>query len=204
MASLEARAFGPGLERAALVVLFLAALVPRLFDVAAPLDRAFDGEQGGFFAIGAINFERLGVRRTGGYPVLNIDLGDRADPATRLWDRPELWVSYANHPPTVPLIAWASRRRGMQRASCATCRRCWRSALAWNTSRCNSKAWRRASPSSAAARARIASVLNQPSSPVTEGRRHDQPACTSLAALPLLRGLQRTRVVAAPCQAVMP
>jgi hypothetical protein len=108
MASLEARAFGPGLERAALVVLFLAALVPRLFDVAAPLDRGFDGEQGGFFAIGAINFERLGVRRTGGYPVLNIDLGDRADPATRLWDRTELWVSYANHPPTVPLIAWAS------------------------------------------------------------------------------------------------
>jgi hypothetical protein len=108
MAQAKASAFGRGLERAALVVLLVAALVPRLFDVAAPLDRGFDGEQGGFFAIGAINFERLGLRRTGGYPVLNIDLGDRADPATRLWDRPELWVSYANHPPTVPLIAWAS------------------------------------------------------------------------------------------------
>jgi hypothetical protein len=103
-----ARVFGRGLERAALLALLLAALVPRLFDVAAPLDRGFDGEQGAFFAIGAINFERLGLRRTGGYPVLNIDLGDRADPATRLWDRPELWVSYANHPPAVPLIAWAS------------------------------------------------------------------------------------------------
>src|SRR5262245_31018845 len=108
MTPLGARAFGPGLESAALVVLLLAALLPRLFDVAAPLDRGFDGEQGGFFAIGAINFERLGVRRTGGYPVLNIALGDRADPSIRLWDRPSLWVSYANHPPTVPLIAWAS------------------------------------------------------------------------------------------------
>lgn len=108
MALPGASAFGRNLERAALLIVFLAALVPRLFDVAAPLDRGFDGEQGGFFAIGAINFERLGLRRTGGYPVLNVDLGDRADAATRLWDRPELWVSYANHPPTVPLIAWAA------------------------------------------------------------------------------------------------
>lgn len=103
-----ARAILARLELGAVLLLVVAALVPRLFDASAPLDRGFDGEQGAFFTIGAINFERLGLRRTGGYPVLNVDLGDRADSATRLWDRPQSWLSYANHPPSVALMAWAS------------------------------------------------------------------------------------------------
>jgi hypothetical protein len=104
----DARALLGRLELGAVLLLLLAALAPRLRDAAASLDRGFDGQQGAFFAIGAVNAERLTVRRTGGYPVLNLDLGDRADAATRLWDRPEHWLVYANHPPTVALVAWAS------------------------------------------------------------------------------------------------
>jgi hypothetical protein len=95
------------LELAAVALLLLAALVPRLRDAAAPLDRGFDGQQGGFFAIAAINYERLGVARTHGYPVLNVDLGERGA-AEGIWDRPEHWLSYTNHPPTVALLAWAA------------------------------------------------------------------------------------------------
>ena len=95
------------LELAAVALLLLAALVPRLRDAAAPLDRGFDGQQAGFFAIAAVNYERLTVTRTLGYPVLNVDLGERGDPDS-LWARPEHWLSYTNHPPTVALVAWAA------------------------------------------------------------------------------------------------
>jgi len=95
------------LERLGVAAILAAALVPRLRDFNAPLDREFEGWQGAFFTIAAINYERLGFARTRGYPVLNVDLGERADAEHRLWDRPEHWFVYTNHPPTVPLIAWA-------------------------------------------------------------------------------------------------
>lgn len=95
------------LELAAAALLLLAALVPRLRDAAAPLDRGFDGQQGGFFTIAALNYERLTVARTLGYPVLNVDLGERGAPGS-LWQDTGHWLSYTNHPPTVALLAWAS------------------------------------------------------------------------------------------------
>ncbi|MCE9593294.1 MAG: hypothetical protein K8S98_03775 [Planctomycetes bacterium] len=87
------------LEFVAVIVLIAAAFVPRLRDVDGPFDREFEGAQGAFFTIAAINYERLGFGAVGGYPVLNIDL-DRT--------RPETWYAYANHPPTVPLLTWAA------------------------------------------------------------------------------------------------
>jgi hypothetical protein len=95
------------LERLGVALILGAALVPRVRDFTAPLDREFEGWQGAFFTIGAINYERLGFTRTLGYPVHNVDLGERADAGKRLWDRPQNWFVYRNHPPTVPLIAWA-------------------------------------------------------------------------------------------------
>jgi dolichyl-phosphate-mannose-protein mannosyltransferase len=94
------------LERLGVALILLAALVPRLRDFTASFDRGFEGEQNAFFAIGAINYERLGLWRAGGYPILNIDLGDRAAPEHGIWNRSEAWYVYANHPPAVPLLAW--------------------------------------------------------------------------------------------------
>jgi hypothetical protein len=85
------------LEFVAVIVLIAAAFVPRLRDLDGPFDREFEGAQGAFFTIGAINYDRLGLGAVGGYPVINIDL-DR--------ERPETWYAYANHPPTVPLLVW--------------------------------------------------------------------------------------------------
>ncbi|QDU68671.1 hypothetical protein [Engelhardtia mirabilis] len=97
------------LERSLLGLLIAAAVVLRLVQVAEPLDRQFDGFQGAFFAVCAINYERLEgahpahtllPRGAGdGYPVVNLDL----DPAA-----PDTWYLYANHPPTVPWLAWSS------------------------------------------------------------------------------------------------
>lgn len=96
-----------GLELAAAALLLCAALVPRLRDAAAPLDRGLDGQRGGAATIAAINYERLGVARTRGYPVLDIELGERGAP-DGLWNRPELWSSDVRHSPAAALLAWAA------------------------------------------------------------------------------------------------
>ena len=86
------------LEFVAVIVLIAAAFLPRLRDLDAPFDREFEGAQGAFFTIAAINYDRLGVGAFGGYPVLNIDLDET---------RPDTWYTYENHPPTVPLFTLA-------------------------------------------------------------------------------------------------
>ena len=96
------------LELLGVLAILLAGLAPRVRDFTAPLDREFEGYQGAFFAISAVNYERLGIARTNGYPVLNIDLGPRADAQREIWSRPQFWFVYTNHPPLVPLMAWAS------------------------------------------------------------------------------------------------
>ena len=87
------------LERLGLALLLLAAFVPRVRDWSGPFDREMEGFQGSCFATFCVNYERLGPGAHGGYPVFNIDLPD--DPAIA----PEV---YANHPPTVPLLCWAT------------------------------------------------------------------------------------------------
>lgn len=86
------------LELAGAALLLVAALVPRARDLDGSFDRHFEGGQAGFFALCAVNYERLGFWTFGGYPVLNIDLFP---------DRPESWYEYANHPPAVPWMAYA-------------------------------------------------------------------------------------------------
>lgn len=87
------------LERAGVLLLLLAALVPRARGLFGPFDRELEGFQGSCFAAFAINYERLGVGRFGGYPTFNVLLP--SDPAAT----PYL---YPNHPPLVPLLGWAS------------------------------------------------------------------------------------------------
>lgn len=86
------------LERAAVALLLVAGLVPRARDLGAGFDREAEGFQGAFFALAAVNYERLGVGALLGYPVLNVE--EEHDPAH--------WYGYANHPPTVALLGWAS------------------------------------------------------------------------------------------------
>lgn len=86
------------LERAGVALLLLAALVVRARDLRAPFDRGVDGFQGSCFALFAVNYERVGLLRHGGYPVFNVDLPPAGHP---------LYV-YPNHPPAVPLLGWAS------------------------------------------------------------------------------------------------
>ncbi len=98
--SLEAgtkRAF----EIGAVVLLLIAAVVPRARDLSSSFDREMEGWQAAFFAFGAINYERLGVDRFGGYPLVGVDLPE---------DPEEAGYLYPNHPPLVPLLAWASLR----------------------------------------------------------------------------------------------
>lgn len=89
------------LQWAPWMVLVLAALLVRWPVWTGPLDREFDGFQGGFFATTTVNYERLGLDAADGYPVANVQL----DP-----ERPSTWYVYPNHPPTVPLLAWGSAR----------------------------------------------------------------------------------------------
>lgn len=96
------------LERAAVLVLLLVALVPRVRDLGRGFDRGFEGYQGAFFAIAAVNYERLGAATTHGYPVLNLDLPQ--DSIELPGERPSAWFLYPNHPPGVPLLAWTSAR----------------------------------------------------------------------------------------------
>lgn len=100
------------LEWCGVLLILLAGLLPRLRDVRAPFDREFEGAQGAFFAIAVINYERLGATASGGYPVLNLDLGVRGDPATSLWEHPLSWYVYPNHPPLVPAVAWLGASLG--------------------------------------------------------------------------------------------
>jgi len=86
------------LERLCVVLLFIAALIPRVRDIAAEFDRGVDGEQGAFFAVAALNYER--GDSAGIYPVLNVDRVAR----------PDQRFVYANHPPLVPLLAWNAVR----------------------------------------------------------------------------------------------
>jgi Dolichyl-phosphate-mannose-protein mannosyltransferase len=86
------------LERLCVLLLMLAALIPRARDVASEFDRGVDGEQGAFFAVAALNYER--GDGAGAYPVLNVD---------RVAQPSERFV-YANHPPLVPLLAWNAVR----------------------------------------------------------------------------------------------
>ena len=85
-------------ERLAVVVLLLAALVPRTKDLDSTWDREFEGFQGTFFALCALNYERLGLGAYGGYPALNVDLPTDPEVVPYL---------YPNHPPAVPIAAWA-------------------------------------------------------------------------------------------------
>ena len=95
------------LERLGVALLVLAALVPRVRDLTAGFDRGTEGWQGAFFAIAAVNYERLGPGAANGYPVLNIDL----DVGARdLRDEPGTWMVYTNHPPTVAWLAWSTLR----------------------------------------------------------------------------------------------
>lgn len=89
------------LQWAPWLVLLLAALLVRSPVWTGPLDREFDGFQGGFFATTAVNYERLGLGAADGYPVANVELDA---------ERPSTWYVYPNHPPTVPLLAWVSAR----------------------------------------------------------------------------------------------
>ena len=88
-------------ERVGVLLLLVAAFVPRVRDITSPWDRELEGFQGSFFTVCALNYERLGVGLLGGYPVVNIDLPP--DPKTKSYQ-------YPNHPPTVPLLAWVSIR----------------------------------------------------------------------------------------------
>lgn len=64
-----------------------------------PLDREYDGFQGGSFMLFAINYERLGVDAYGAYGVFNVDLPPEPESTPYL---------YPNHPPTVILLLWQS------------------------------------------------------------------------------------------------
>lgn len=88
------------LERIAACALLLLALVPRARDLNAGFDRGFEGYQGAFFAMAAVNYERLGVEAAGGYPVLNLELPEDESG----------WFVYTNHPPVTSLLAWTGAR----------------------------------------------------------------------------------------------
>ncbi|MCP3917283.1 MAG: hypothetical protein GY711_17175 [bacterium] len=94
----------PHLELAGVLLLVLAGLVPRVGHLDAGFDRELDGFQGAFFAIAAVNYERFGATRFRGYPALIVDTHDTS-PADL---GPADALVYANHPPLVPLLGWAS------------------------------------------------------------------------------------------------
>jgi hypothetical protein len=100
------RTLSPWLERAGVILLLLAGLLPRARDVAGPFDRGHEGFQAAFFTVCAVNHERLGADAFGGYPVASIELGD----AETALAHPSRWYAYPNHPPLVPWLAWAGLR----------------------------------------------------------------------------------------------
>lgn len=88
-------------EKLAVALLLAAALVPRVRDLDGPWDREYEGFQGTFFTLCAVNYERLGLDAYGGYPALNVDLPE---------DREVLPYLYPNHPPAVPIVTWLGLR----------------------------------------------------------------------------------------------
>ncbi len=86
-------------ERAAVILLLCAAFVPRVRGLTGGFDREFDGFQGAFFTMCALNYERLGLERLGGYPTIFVDIAEDFDTPAYV---------YANHPPTVPYLALLS------------------------------------------------------------------------------------------------
>jgi hypothetical protein len=108
MAREPGRAPASRLELAGALLILLAGLVPRLRDVAAPFDRGVEGARGASFAIAAVNYERLGLGRAGGYPVHNVDALREARPGVLLPIPSEHWLVDATHPPLVPLLAWVA------------------------------------------------------------------------------------------------
>ncbi|MBL8861607.1 MAG: hypothetical protein JNK02_06300 [Planctomycetes bacterium] len=99
-------------QRAGLVLalIVLVALWIRLPGLDRPFDREFGGHQNAFFAIAAVNYAREGPWRHAGYPSVRIEgpaiVTDDVVPA-RDDDAASVYV---NHPPTVPLLAYASAR----------------------------------------------------------------------------------------------
>jgi len=86
---------------------FLLVLLVHGRDLRRTFDAGFEGYQGSFFAIAAVNYERFGLAAHGGYPTLLIDTqSPPTDSERALAER----LVYANHPPLVPLMAWASAR----------------------------------------------------------------------------------------------
>lgn len=84
-------------ETVIVLALLVVGIALRLPTLSGPLDRETGGFQAAAFTIMAINFERLGLDAYGGYGVVNIDLPSDAEATPYL---------YANHPPTVNLVAW--------------------------------------------------------------------------------------------------
>ncbi|MCA8980902.1 MAG: hypothetical protein KDC14_12815 [Planctomycetes bacterium] len=81
-----------------MILLVVAALLPRLRDVGEEFDRGVDGERGAQFAVAALNYQR--GEAAGAYPVLNLEPAPR--PEQRLVDTSE--------PPLVALVAWNALR----------------------------------------------------------------------------------------------
>ncbi len=96
------------LERLAVAVLLLAAAVPRALDLGTGFDREFEGWQGAFLGIAAVNYERFGPLAFGGYPALVVDL--QAPDSTQEPLSAADALVYTNHPPTAALLAWGSAR----------------------------------------------------------------------------------------------
>lgn len=93
---------------AAMACCALLAVLPLLRDLGAPYGRGMGGWQGSFFSIAARNYELEGATAHGGYPRMEI-AGGRISQDDMKAAPDGAWV-YANHPPTVPLLAWSSIR----------------------------------------------------------------------------------------------
>ncbi len=92
------------LEVLGCLLIMVAALVPRMRDFGAGFDRGITGQQGAFFALAAVNYQRVGVSGFNGYPIQNIDAVQAEGLGTSS-------VSlFANHPPAVPLAAWLAAK----------------------------------------------------------------------------------------------
>jgi hypothetical protein len=81
------------------LALFLGILLRVYYAPAGGFDREADGFQGAFFGLTSINYERLGIAPTGGYPVVNLDT---------VVDAPETWYVYGNHSPLFALGEWTA------------------------------------------------------------------------------------------------
>ena len=90
------------------LVVALLATVPLLRELDAPYGRGMSGWQGAFFSIAAQRYEHNGLAAHAGYPSMQIAGAHISEDDLKRASKEE-WV-YANHPPTVPLLAWLSVR----------------------------------------------------------------------------------------------